>query len=586
MSNNVRPDPTKGILQASLGHLTLDELNLLLAALDRNALKTVNSPGAKVSVWFSLAVAIVNKCVRASKTARNAVEQAQCAAACASVREQLRAQHRMLLARPRDDVGAAEPTRPTDANEAAEVAEAVAIRRVYELILHRTPKQAEIDIWAGHIAKGLPFHQFLLQVEGSEEAQRVRIAAAGGEAGSETDGEFVQSAYEMVLRRGAHPRDIEHWTGRLATGEFSRQTLLMALLNIAKVENEGLVTPHDGLSCWIMGTDQTIHVDDWKLRAQSLREQPPASGGESFSRFYIKSQPRYLVTAIASLYKGADFIEQFMDNITSQSIFDDYCELVIVDADSPENEGEIIQRYLAKHKGIQYLRMNHRIGIYDAWNVGVKAARGDYLTNTNLDDLRRHDSLELQAAVLDNLDFVDVTYQDFYYSFDPDLSPEQVAEFGYKSNLPVISPHNMMQFNSPHNAPMWRKRLHDELGPFDINYKSAGDYEFWMRCLAAGKTFYKLNDPHVVYYQNPHGLSTRADTRGVVEARQIHRRYFRPLTSPHLTSDWRVFGTGVLGMAPDHAATLKGGIRERYPLMQSELRHLGRTAKFSSRGAR
>ena len=50
------------------------------------------------------------------------------------------------------------------------------------------------------------------------------------------------------------------------------------------------------------------------------------------------------------------------------------------------------------YPNIVYKRINYRLGIYDAWNVGVGMARGRYLTNTNLDDLRRVDSIALQAA--------------------------------------------------------------------------------------------------------------------------------------------------------------------------------------------
>jgi glycosyltransferase involved in cell wall biosynthesis len=236
-----------------------------------------------------------------------------------------------------------------------------------------------------------------------------------------------------------------------------------------------------------------------------------------------------------------------MENITSQSCFRDYCELVIIDADSPENESEVIERYCRQFRNIVYHRVNYRIGIYDAWNVGLKLARGDYCTNTNLDDLRRSDSLELQAATLDNLGFVDVVYQDFCYTFDPALSVQEIARFGYVSELPIVSAANMMYFNSPHNAPMWRKKLHAELGYFDTFYKSAGDYEFWMRCLAAGKVFYKLNDPHVVYYQNPQGLSTRPDSRGAEEARHILKAYGRRLVSQNLVKPKDHFFRDVVG---------------------------------------
>ena len=244
-----------------------------------------------------------------------------------------------------------------------------------------------------------------------------------------------------------------------------------------------------------------------------------------------------------------------------------------------ENEAKIIIRYLSKYPNINYLRMNYRIGIYDAWNVGVKAARGDYITNTNLDDLRRHDSLELQASVLDNLSFVDVTYQDLYYTFDPNLSFEEIAKFGYETNLPIVTPFNLMKFNSPHNAPMWRKSLHDELGYFNINYKSAGDYEFWLRCLVAGKNFYKLNDPHVVYYQNPNGLSTRPDTRGVVEAKEIHKTYARQLISKNFVMPFEDFCSQKL---PNMPIVMDAGKNDRYAQTQRALRNLARHIKYST----
>jgi glycosyltransferase involved in cell wall biosynthesis len=230
-----------------------------------------------------------------------------------------------------------------------------------------------------------------------------------------------------------------------------------------------------------MGTTTTVTALDWERQARKFLETPPVQPSpRSVRNFKIKKEPRVVVSDLASMYRGGDFIEQFMDNITSQDGFDDYCELVIVDADSPEDEYKTIKRYLARHKNINYIRCNYRIGIYDAWNVAAKAARGQYLTNTNMDDLRRHDSFMVQAAMLDNLSFVDVVYQDLYYTFDPRLSFEEIVPFGLRTTLPVITPHNLIKFNSPHNAPMWRKCLHEDLGYFDTHYKSAGDYEFWM----------------------------------------------------------------------------------------------------------
>jgi len=255
------------------------------------------------------------------------------------------------------------------------------------------------------------------------------------------------------------------------------------------------------------------------------------------------------VSAIASLYRGGQFIEQFLENITTQSLFDK-SELIIIDADSPEGEQEIIEKYQKVYSNIIYKRINYKIGIYDAWNEALRLARGSYLTNTNLDDLRRLDSFEIQAAALNEFPFFDVVYQDFFYSFDSHLDFEQVADYGFKSNLPIVTPNNLLCFNSPHNAPMWRAQLHKELVLFDISFRSAGDYEFWLRCILHEKRFFKLNVPHISYFQNPAGISTSPDTKGIEEARRLMKKYARLLTSPYLTMSREEFAKE-LNVAPD-----------------------------------
>ncbi len=267
---------------------------------------------------------------------------------------------------------------------------------------------------------------------------------------------------------------------------------------------------------------------------------------------------------------GGAFITRFLDNMATQSLFDQ-AELIIVDADSPEREWEVIERYQRVYPNIVHKRINYRLGIYEAWNLAVDLSRAPYLTNTNLDDLRRRDSIELQARRLDADPDVDVVYQDYFHTFDPDLSFEQVAAFDVKTELPIVTPHNLLMFNSPHNAPMWRKALHAELGVFDTRYKSAADGEFWLRCMAAGKKFGKINTPHVAYYLNPEGVSTSPESRGTIEAHDILRRYSRKLTSRTLLQSRRDFCAS-LGVDGPEAGS---DARSYYDVAQDKLVRLG-----------
>ena len=55
------------------------------------------------------------------------------------------------------------------------------------------------------------------------------------------------------------------------------------------------------------------------------------------------------VTIITSVYKGDKFIKGFLEDIVQQTIFND-CELIIINANSPEKEDDIIKRYADKYR--------------------------------------------------------------------------------------------------------------------------------------------------------------------------------------------------------------------------------------------
>jgi GT2 family glycosyltransferase len=333
---------------------------------------------------------------------------------------------------------------------------------------------------------------------------------------------IAQFAFLAILGRPADQESARVWAGHLKSG--------MSIADLRKIlfessESQSILDPaqHD-LKMSVMGTDQVLTPEIWAQRVcdvppkAAVRVADPNSGS-------FEHSGQYDVSAIASIYRAGPYIERLLDNVTSQTIFN-RSELIIIDADSPDGENEIIAAYQAKFPNIVYRRINYRIGIYDAWNLGVTLARGKYLTNTNADDLRRQDSFEIQVEALEESG-ADIVYQNFFYTLDPTLSFDDVARLGFQSSLPIVNKANLFRFNSPHNAPMWRRQLHDEMGLFDTAFKISGDWEFWVRCVTRNRTFHLIETPHVVYYHNPKGLSTNSDSRSVEEGRWVWMRYYR-----------------------------------------------------------
>ena len=69
------------------------------------------------------------------------------------------------------------------------------------------------------------------------------------------------------------------------------------------------------------------------------------------------------VSIISSIYKGDEFIEGFMKDIVQQTMFDQY-ELLLINANSPGNEEEVIKGYLAKYPNIRYIKLEEDPGLY------------------------------------------------------------------------------------------------------------------------------------------------------------------------------------------------------------------------------
>jgi len=454
---------------------------------------------------------------------------------------------------------------------------------MYQVLLGRAPSETELSERIEHLGRGARFASMFAETYASVEAQAFR---KGQELFEDLpDGTFVGWLYEIVLGRGATAPEVEYARSRLRSGERSRQDFVLTLFHRRMEERLAATRQaprHDSSTCMILGTGEFVGANEWRTKAAEAAEAAGAVLSPRYSRFPPpRRSPSPRVSILTSLYRGGEFIERFLENITRQTFFD-ACELIIIDADSPERESEIVDNFRSRFPQIVYVRVPYRIGIYSAWNMGVAMARGDYLTNANVDDLRREDSLELQAAALDALPFADVVYQDVLYTFDAALTYEEVSAVGVKTDTPVITPHNLSLYNSPHNAPMWRKSIHADVGVFNDHLRSAGDWEFWIRSQIAGKTFFKLNDPHVVYYQNPTGISTRPETEGVREALEISRQFRARLAPAAALEEPESFLRRCAGTDPDEKATLEG---PRYDHLQTLLVRAARQHE-SGKGAR
>ncbi len=251
----------------------------------------------------------------------------------------------------------------------------------------------------------------------------------------------------------------------------------------------------------------------------------PASVAAQQRAVPAASREDYLVSAIVSTYNSEKFIAGCLQGLVEQSLYKQgRLEIIVIDANSPQNEAAIVQSFLGKYDHIRYVRTETRETVYQAWNRGIKMARGKYITNANTDDRLRADALEKLAALLEENPDKVLAYGNSLVTTVANETFENNSSDGRQDLVwPDFDRRTMHSwcYIGPH--PLWRKSLHDSLGYFDTTLKSAADWEFWLRA-ALKHDFIHLNEFVGLYYLSDETVSRRGDTP-IIEAQQVRQRY-------------------------------------------------------------
>ena len=229
-----------------------------------------------------------------------------------------------------------------------------------------------------------------------------------------------------------------------------------------------------------------------------------------------------LVSAIVSTYNSERFIRGCLEDLEAQTIANQI-EIIVVDSGSQQNERDIVEEFQRCYDNIVYISTEEREGVYAAWNRGIKAAQGKYITNANTDDRHKSDAFEQMVNVLDTMPNFALVYANVYITETENEMFESHTRAGtYRwknfNSLELING----CFIGP--QPMWRKSMHDKYGYFDETFESAGDWEFWLR-IAEGEKFIHLDEFMGLYLKSPTSVEHRNQELSKQEAIRVHQRY-------------------------------------------------------------
>ena len=180
---------------------------------------------------------------------------------------------------------------------------------------------------------------------------------------------------------------------------------------------------------------------------------------------------RNLVSIVIPCYRGSRFLPEAIESCLRQT----HCELeiIVVDDASPDDCAAIAERYARSDSRVRVIRRPENGGVSRAFNSGLAAAGGEYLSRLAQDDVFDESAIEVMVRHLQERPDAGLVYCDFHAIDDRGVVkrrfhlPEPDEALSFKNRLGLCV--------------MWRRAVWEKVGGFDPRFDTSEDFEYWLR---------------------------------------------------------------------------------------------------------
>jgi glycosyltransferase involved in cell wall biosynthesis len=216
-----------------------------------------------------------------------------------------------------------------------------------------------------------------------------------------------------------------------------------------------------------------------------------------------------LVSILTVVYNGETYVEQTIKSVLDQTYKN--IEYIIIDGGSVDNTIDIIKKY---DEQIDYWISEPDKGISDAFNKGIRLAKGDIVGIINADDWYEKDTVETIVHEFQRDPNIDIVCgllkfwahntQDYIFTSDPSLLDKTMT-----INHPTV---------------FVKRQLYHMYGLFNLEYKYAMDYDLMLRFKIKGAHFKSIEK--ILANMRLEGISDTAYIKSFNEVRKIKMQYF------------------------------------------------------------
>ena len=278
-----------------------------------------------------------------------------------------------------------------------------------------------------------------------------------------------------------------------------------------------------------------------------------------------------LVSVIVPTYNYGRFIGETLECLRAQTYANWEC--VIVDDGSTDDTAEQVARLMERDARFKFVRQENARQAA-AKNNGLRNSAGEYIQFLDADDLIESQKFEQQVEFLETHPEVDIVYGSMRYFTTENPSDRLYWVWGEnkpwmpeisgsgKEMLTALVQQNIMVINSP----LIRRSVVDTVGLFDSLLPPAEDWDYWVRCAAAGMRFEFKDLPGTLALVRWHSSSSSQDRRRMYTSMLSIREKIEGLTDDAevlaLNREHMIKDQQILALESITHATLKDYLKE------------------------
>ncbi len=181
-----------------------------------------------------------------------------------------------------------------------------------------------------------------------------------------------------------------------------------------------------------------------------------------------------LISVVTTVLNNREFIESAIQSVLNQTYPN--IEYIIIDGGSTDGTVAIINKY--KDRIAKFIYEKDR-GIYDGLNKGLKLATGEIINSLNSDDVYA-DGSTIETVAKNMIDSnADIAWGDLVYVRRDDTS----KIFRYWKSSEYQKGKFQKGWHPPHPTFFVRRKIYEQYGYFNLDFKIAADYELMLRFL-------------------------------------------------------------------------------------------------------